>query len=50
MSGDDFFRIDNGFAAAAKGYVNGDFDFTGGIDADDYFWVDNSYASKGGPL
>jgi hypothetical protein len=50
LSGDDYFRIDNGFAAAAGGYVNGDFDFNFFIDADDYFWLDNSYASHGGAL
>jgi hypothetical protein len=50
LSGDDYFRIDNGFAAAAGGYVNGDYDFNFFIDADDYFWLDNSYASHGGSL
>ena len=52
MGGDhfDYFRIDDAYPVQRKGYTNGDYDFNGKINADDYFWIDNSYSSHGSPL
>ena len=36
INGDDYFRIDSGFAASSTGFIKGDFDYNGRIDADDY--------------
>ena len=47
IDGDDYFRIDNGFAAGLSGYENGDFNLDGTIDADDYFIIDRNYADQG---
>jgi len=47
IDGDDYFRIDNGFAAGLSGYENGDFNLDGTIDADDYFMIDRNYVSQG---
>ncbi len=37
INGDDYFRIDQGFANHLTGYENGDFNYDGKINADDYF-------------
>ena len=50
INGDDYFAIDNGFAARGSGFANGDFDYNGRIDADDYFWIDESYSSQNNAL
>lgn len=43
ITGDDYFRIDQGFAAHTTGYAAGDFDYSGKINADDYFLIDSNY-------
>ncbi len=50
VDGDDYFRIDSGFAAHASGYYNGDFNYDGKVDADDYFIIDHAYAEQGTAL
>src|SRR6185437_16636918 len=47
VNGDDYFRIDAGYASHAVGFSNGDFDDNGRIDADDYFLIDANYAHQG---
>ncbi len=47
ITGDDYFRIDSGYAAHATGYDNGDFNLDGRIDADDYFIIDRNYSRQG---
>jgi hypothetical protein len=42
LDGDDYFRIDSGFAAGASGWINGDFDYNGRVDGDDYFLLDHN--------
>ena len=44
---DDYFRIDNGYVSHLTGYENGDFDYSGRIDADDYFIIDRNYSRQG---
>jgi autotransporter-associated beta strand protein len=53
IDGDDYFRIDYGYAHRndsnpPKGYRNGDFDYSGGVDADDYFLIDSAFANQNG--
>jgi hypothetical protein len=43
IDGDDYFRIDGGFAVQASGYASGDIDYNGKIDSDDYFRIDANY-------
>ena len=50
INGDDYFRIDSGYASHATGYVNGDFNYDGRIDADDYFIIDRNYARQTTPF
>jgi hypothetical protein len=50
IDADDYFRVDNGFAAGLAGYRNGDLDFNGHVDADDYFLLDNAFAGQSGVL
>jgi hypothetical protein len=55
IDGDDFFRIDSGYATRNEvspllGWVNGDFDYSGRIDADDYFLIDSAYSFHGSPI
>ncbi len=52
INGDDYFRIDQGYATRNNatpllGYENGDFNYDGRIDADDYFIIDRNYARQG---
>jgi hypothetical protein len=44
LDGDDYQRIDAGFAAQPGGFAHGDFDFNDRVDADDYFLLDVNYA------
>ncbi len=46
INGDDYFRIDNGFANHLTGYENGDLNYDGRIDADDYFIIDANYGKQ----
>jgi hypothetical protein len=50
INGDDYFRIDSGYATHASGFANGDFDFNNKINADDYFLIDVNYAHRGAVL
>ena len=50
LDGDDYFRIDSGFAAQATSYSSGDLDYNGRIDADDYFVIDSNYNKAQPPL
>ena len=50
IDGDDYFRIDTGYADHLTGYFNGDFNYDGVINADDYFLIDRNYAEQGLPL
>jgi hypothetical protein len=52
INGDDYFRIDQGYATRNNatpllGYENGDFNYDGRIDADDYFIIDRTYGRQG---
>ena len=49
---DDYAQIDAGYAngATAKGFRNGDFDYSGSINADDYFLIDRAMSSSAAPL
>src|SRR6185295_420691 len=50
LDGDDYARIDSGFANKALGYENGDLDYSGGpANADDYFLIDRTYAATAAP-
>ncbi|HYO11191.1 MAG TPA: hypothetical protein VER17_19655, partial [Tepidisphaeraceae bacterium] len=49
LNGDDYFQLDNGFAAQSGpnaattvGWFNGDFNYDGRIDGDDYFLLDRN--------
>jgi len=46
LNGDDYFRIDQGYASHLTGYANGDFNYDNKINADDYFLLDRNYARK----
>ena len=48
INGDDYFRVDSGFASAGalSGYENGDLNYDGRIDADDYFIIDSNYGNQ----
>ena len=48
INGDDYFRVDQGFASAGTmtGYENGDLNYDGRIDADDYFIIDSNYGNQ----
>ncbi len=50
VNGDDYFKLDSGFGAHATGFVNGDFDYNGVINADDFFLIDQTYVSQGAAL
>jgi hypothetical protein len=51
LNADDYAHIDAGFASQATGYLNGDFNFSGGApNADDYFLIDRTFADQGAPL
>jgi hypothetical protein len=47
INGDDYFLIDQGFAAKANGWYSGDFDYNGRINADDYFLIDRNFSRQG---
>src|SRR6185437_6215602 len=47
INGDDYVRIDSGYAAHASGYASGDFNYDGRVDADDYFIIDSNFAAQG---
>ena len=46
IDGDDYARIDAGFAGHLTGYDNGDFNLDGKINADDYFIIDHNYGRQ----
>ena len=47
----DYFNIDLGRAARETGWINGDFDHSGGVpDAADYMLIDRAFLSQGAPL
>ena len=51
VNGDDYARHRRGLCRSTlTGYNNGDFNFDGVINADDYFIIDRSYAEGGIPL
>ncbi len=50
INGDDYFRIDYGFANHLTGYENGDFNYDGVVNADDYFIIDKNYVRQGTPF
>ena len=50
INGDDYFRIDIGFANQLTGYDNGDFNYDGVVNADDYFIIDKNYVRQGTPF
>jgi hypothetical protein len=51
VDGDDYARIDNGYASGATGYFNGDFNYSGGKpNSDDYFLIDKAYYDQSAPL
>jgi fibronectin-binding autotransporter adhesin len=55
IDGDDFFRIDAGYATRNNitpllGYANGDFDYNGRVNADDYWLIDRNYSRQGAPF
>jgi PKD repeat protein len=51
LNADDYARIDAGFASKSTGYLNGDFNFSGGApNSDDYFLIDKTFGDQGTPL
>ena len=46
INGDDYARIDAGFAGHLTGYDNGGGDLDGKINADDYFIIDHNYGRQ----
>jgi hypothetical protein len=51
LNADDYAQIDAGFASQAIGYLNGDFNYSGGApNSDDYFLIDKTFADQGAPL
>jgi hypothetical protein len=51
LNADDYAQIDAGFATRANGYLNGDFNLSGGPpNSDDYFLIDRTFADQGAPL
>ena len=50
INADDYFLIDLGYMARAKGYRNGDFNTDGVINADDYFIIDLAFIRHGARL
>ena len=48
INGDDYFRVDQGYASAGglTGYENGDLNYDGKINADDYFIIDSNYGNQ----
>jgi len=42
--GTDKWRLNNGFANTLTGFANGDVDYDGTVDANDYFWLNSNYA------
>jgi hypothetical protein len=51
INADDFAQIDAGFASHATGYLNGDFNLSGGPpNSDDYFLIDKAYSDQAAPL
>ena len=47
ITGDDYFQIDSGFPAGARGWFNGDFNYDGSITGDDYFIIDSNFPAQG---
>ena len=47
---DSYARIDNGFNNAGFGFSNGDFDYNGVINFDDYSIIDHIFNTQSGPL
>src|SRR5262249_24391441 len=47
---DDYVRIDGGYNAGLSGWINGDFDLSGGTDFDDYVLIDLGFNSQNGTL
>ncbi len=43
----DYLQIDNGFQNGLAGWYNGDFNYDGVINGDDYTLIDNAYNSQG---
>ncbi|HWP41016.1 MAG TPA: PEP-CTERM sorting domain-containing protein, partial [Tepidisphaeraceae bacterium] len=41
---------DNGYVNGLTGWVHGDFDYSGVVDATDYALMDNAYVHQSGPL
>jgi hypothetical protein len=50
IDGGDFFKADQGFGNVWRGYENGDFDFSGSVNADDYWLIDANYNDARGTL
>jgi len=51
LDGDDYARADNGFNLHLTGWLNGDFDFSGGNpDGDDYALIDGAFNTQGSIL
>src|SRR6185503_3397488 len=51
LDADDYAQIDSGFASQSTGYLNGDFNYSGGApNADDYFIIDKTFADQDTPL
>jgi hypothetical protein len=47
VDGDDYAKIDEGWAGGLMGYENGDFNYSGGTpNADDYFLIDRAFGEQ----
>jgi hypothetical protein len=46
----DYFVIDNGYLAGAKGYAHGDVNNDGAVNLNDYFQIDSAYLGQRGGL
>ena len=50
MNFDDYVRTDNGFNNHLSGWFNGDFDYNGVVDFDDYSLIDQAFNTQTGAL
>jgi hypothetical protein len=46
IDGEEYYRLDAGFASHRTGYENGDSNYDGKINADDYFLIDRNYTRQ----
>jgi len=50
ITSNDYFQIDVGFLAGKSGWINGDFDYNGVVNFDDYSLIDLAFNTQAAPL